>query len=222
MRREKRISQLRLQSSQAEIDSSDTKKRFAIAGRFFVHNKMNNYNKNIHFLLTFLSFRSIILVWLFLPKCTFALKKGKPFGMSTLKRREAREFVIALLFETEFKDGDNVTEIYELSADNREIPDDDYIKRAYFGVCENREKIDELIGKNARGWKTNRLTKLSRSIMRLAVYEMLFEDMIPSSVSINEAIELTKKFDDPKAKAFVNGVLNSVKNELEADGSEDE
>ena len=52
--------------------------------------------------------------------------------------------------------------------------------------------------------------------MRLAVYEMLFEEKIPSSVSINEAIELTKKFDDPKAKAFVNGVLNSVKNELEA------
>jgi N utilization substance protein B len=52
--------------------------------------------------------------------------------------------------------------------------------------------------------------------MRLAVYEMLFCEDIPFSVSINEAIELTKKFDDPKAKAFVNGVLNSVKNELEA------
>ena len=55
--------------------------------------------------------------------------------------------------------------------------------------------------------------------MRLAVYEMLFCDDIPASVSINEAVELTKKFDDPKAKAFVNGVLNSVKNALE--GKED-
>jgi N utilization substance protein B len=56
--------------------------------------------------------------------------------------------------------------------------------------------------------------------MRLAVYEMLFCEDIPHSVSINEAVELTKKFDDPKAKAFVNGVLNSVKNALEAeDGS---
>ena len=142
--------------------------------------------------------------------------------MSGIKRREARELVIALLFETEFKDGDNVSEIYELSAENREIPDDGYIKRAYFGVCENKEKIDELIGKNSRGWKTNRLSKLSRSVMRLAVYEMLFEEKIPNSVAINEAIELTKKFDDPKAKAFVNGVLNSVKNELEADGEKND
>ena len=222
MRRRKRISPQRSQSSQAETDSPNTKRRFAFAGRFFVHKKVNNYNKNIHFLLTFLSFGSIILVWLFLPTCTFALKKGKPFSMSTLKRREARELVIALLFETEFKDGESTSEIYELSADNREIPDDEYIKRAYFGVCENRERIDELIGKNARGWKTNRLTRLSRSVMRLAVYEMLFEDKIPNSVSINEAVELTKKFDDPKAKAFVNGVLNSVKNEIEADENKDE
>ena len=98
--------------------------------------------------------------------------------MSGIKRREARELVVALLFETEFKDGETVTEIYELSAENREIPDDDYIKRAYFGVCEHKEQIDALIGNNSRGWKTHRLTKLSRSIMRLAVYEMLFEDKI--------------------------------------------
>ena len=142
--------------------------------------------------------------------------------MSVIKRREARELVIALLFETEFKDGEVASEIYELSAENRDIPDDDYIKRAYFGVCENKEKIDELIGNCSRGWKTNRLTRLSRSVMRLAVYEMLFEEKIPNSVAINEAIELTKKFDDPKAKAFVNGVLNAVKNTLEADGEKND
>ena len=142
--------------------------------------------------------------------------------MSEIKRREARELVIALLFETEFKDGEDVSEIYEISVENREIPEDDYIKRAYFGVCENKEKIDELIGKSTHGWRTNRLTRLSRSVMRLAVYEMLFEEKIPNSVSINEAIELTKKFDDPKAKAFVNGVLNSVKNELEGNGEKND
>ena len=172
--------------------------------------------------MTFLSFGSIILVWLFLPKRKVAFKKGKPLDMSEIKRREARELVIALLFETEFKDGEDVSEIYEISVENREIPEDDYIKRAYFGVCENKEKIDELIGKSTHGWRTNRLTRLSRSVMRLAVYEMLFEEKIPNSVSINEAIELTKKFDDPKAKAFVNGVLNSVKNELEGSGEKND
>ena len=140
--------------------------------------------------------------------------------MSVLKRKEAREAVIGLLFETEFKTEDNSTEIFAMSVENREIPEDEYVKKAYFGVCDNREKIDELIGAHSNGWKTHRLTRLSRSVMRLAVYEMLFCKDIPYSVSINEAIELTKKFDDPKAKAFVNGVLNSVKNVLESEGNE--
>ncbi len=139
--------------------------------------------------------------------------------MSGLKRKEARELVVGLLFETEFKTEDNFAEIFATSTENREIPDDEYIKSAYFGVCENRKKIDELIGTHSNGWKTHRLTRLSRSVMRLAVYEMMFCADIPYSVSINEAVELTKKFDDPKAKAFVNGVLNSIKNALEAEGN---
>lgn len=139
--------------------------------------------------------------------------------MSGLKRKEAREAVVGLLFETEFKNDENCKEIYAVSSENREIPDDDYVKKVYFGVCDNREEIDALIGANSKGWKTHRLTKLSRSIMRLAVYEMLYCEDIPYSVSINEAVELTKKFDDPKAKAFVNGVLNSVKTSLEASSS---
>ena len=135
--------------------------------------------------------------------------------MCALKRKEAREYVLSLLFETEFKTEDRIEEVFAISVENREIPTDDYIKRAYFGVYENQERIDELLGAHAKGWKTHRLSKLSRSIMRLALYEMLCEEEIPYSVSINEAVELTKKYDDPKARAFVNGVLNSVKNELE-------
>ena len=138
--------------------------------------------------------------------------------MSALKRKEAREVVVGLLFETEFKNDENSNEIFAISTENREIPEDEYIKSAYFGVCETSETIDELIGANSKGWKTHRLTRLSRSVMRLAVYEMLFCEDIPYSVSINEAVELTKKFDDPKAKAFVNGVLNSIKSALEAEG----
>lgn len=136
--------------------------------------------------------------------------------MSGITRKEAREQVVALLFETEFKADESSAEVFSISSENREIPEDEYIKRTYFGVCDNREKIDEIIGAHSHGWKTHRLTKLSRSILRLAVYEMLFEE-IPYSVSINEALELSKKFDDPKAKAFINGVLNSVKTALEGE-----
>ena len=75
------------------------------------------------------------------------INKERGITMGVLKRREAREIVVSLLFETEFKDGESVAEIYDLSSDNREIPEDEYIKRAYFGVCENKEQIDALIGK---------------------------------------------------------------------------
>ena len=134
-----------------------------------------------------------------------------------LKRREAREILVGLLFESEFRTDENYVEIYAISAEERMIPEDEYIKKAYYAIFENQETIDEQIGKHAHGWKTSRMSKLSRSILRLAVYEMLYEKDIPYSVSINEAVELTKKFDDEKARPFINGILNSVKNELEAE-----
>ena len=143
--------------------------------------------------------------------------------MSTLKRREAREQVLGLLFETEFRADETSTEIFAISVEDREIPNDDYIKKAYFGICDNKDEIDETIGRHAKGWKTSRLTRISRSVLRLAIYEMLYENEIPYSVSINEAVELCKKYDEEKARPFINGVLNAVKNELEgssADGAD--
>jgi N utilization substance protein B len=138
--------------------------------------------------------------------------------MSNLSRREAREILLTLLFESEFRTDEDYREIYATSAEERLIPEDPYIKEAYDQIFENRETIDETIGKYANGWKTTRLSKLSRSVLRLAVYEMLYEDKIPYSVTINEAVELSKKFDEPRAKSFVNGVLNAVKDALIQEG----
>jgi len=138
--------------------------------------------------------------------------------MSALKRREARELLMGLLFESEFRSDESYAEIYATSVEERMIPEDEYIKKAYYTIFEQRQTVDELIAKNAKGWKVERLSRLSRSILRMAVYEMVFESEIPYNVTINEAVELTKKFDDPKARPFVNGVLNSVKNELVANG----
>ena len=73
---------------------------------------------------------------------------------------------------------------------------------------------DVLIAARAIGWKTSRMTKLSLSVMRLATYEMQYCEDIPFTVSINEAVELSKKFDDEKAPAFINGVLNGIAEEL--------
>lgn len=138
--------------------------------------------------------------------------------MAVLKRREARELLLGLLFESEFRADEDYVQIYATSAENRDIPDDTYVKSAYYTICENREKIDELVGRHSTGWKTTRLSKMSRSILRLGAYEMMYEDQIPFSVTINEAIELTKTYDDPKARSFVNGVLNGIKDELVAGG----
>lgn len=154
--------------------------------------------------------------------CPYGLRKERKAGiavkiMSALKRREAREIIIGLLFESEFRADESYVEIYARSAEEREIPEDTYVRAAYYTIFEKRDSIDERIGRHAHGWRTDRLSKLSRSILRLAVYEMLYEPEIPYSVSINEAVELSKKFDDDKARSFINGVLNSVKNELEAE-----
>jgi N utilization substance protein B len=137
--------------------------------------------------------------------------------MAKISRREAREILVGLLFETEFRKDEDVGGIFALAIEDREIPNDEYIRRSYFAIYDNVEKIDEVIGNNAKGWKTQRMSKLSRSILRLCVYEMLYEKDIPYSVSINEAVELSKRFDDDKARPFINGILNSVKNQLEAE-----
>lgn len=132
-----------------------------------------------------------------------------------LNRHDAREAVFYLLFETEFRADEQKEDIFAISTEHREIEPDDYVRGAYFGVCEHIEQIDALINKHARGWKTSRISRVSRSILRLAVYEMLFcREEIPVTVSINEAVELCKRFDEEKARGFLNGVLNSVKNDI--------
>lgn len=128
-----------------------------------------------------------------------------------MTRREAREELMKLLFESEFRADEDVKEVYATSKENREVSDDEYISRVYFGIMEKKEEIDKIIGENAHGWRTDRLGRVSRAVLRIGVYEIVYEDDIPHSVTINEAVELIKKYDDKKARPFVNGVLNSVK-----------
>ncbi len=135
-----------------------------------------------------------------------------------INRREAREAVFTLLFETEFRRDETFETIFETSAENREIGEDAYIRRVYFGVCENRDRLDEIINRHAKGWKMTRISRVSRSLLRLSAYEMLYCEDIPNSVSINEAVELCKKFDEEAARPFVNGVLNGIKDEIAAGG----
>lgn len=142
------------------------------------------------------------------------IPEGKRKNMEKMSRKEAREAVFSMLFETEFQGDKKPDEIYALAKEDRDIAEDEYIRSTYFGVLAHKDELDELIGRHAKGWRTDRLSRVSRAVVRLCVYEMKYEKDIPVNVSINEAVELSKKFDDPKARAFVNGLLNAVKNEL--------
>ena len=91
-----------------------------------------------------------------------------------------------------------------------------YIARVLEGVIEKRYLLDEKIEAAARGWSLERMSMVDLTIMRLAVWEMMFEDEVPGSVSIAEALELTERYSDPDDKKFVNGVLGTILRELEA------
>lgn len=94
--------------------------------------------------------------------------------------------------------------------------DRSYITRVLEGVIERRPEIDALIAEAAQGWTLDRMPMVDLTVMRLAVWEMLYEDEVPGSVSISEALELTERYSDPDDKKFVNGVLGTVLRKLEA------
>lgn len=144
---------------------------------------------------------------------TFVMHKER---QKSMKRRELRDAVVQMLFETEFRRDETPEEIFLISAENREYTPEDQneIRKIYFDVIDKKESIDRLLNECSTGWKTTRMSRLSLSIMRLCVYEMLYREDIPASVSLNEAVELCKKYDEPKARPFLNGVLNGVKNKL--------
>ena len=94
--------------------------------------------------------------------------------------------------------------------------DREYITAALEGVLAHRDEIDEIIGRTAKGWPIERMSLVDLTILRLAVWEILYADDVPGSVSISEAMELTERFSDPEDKSFVNGILGTVLREHEA------
>ena len=130
--------------------------------------------------------------------------------MAKLSRTEARDILFCLLFETEFKAGEVPAEIYDLACADRDIPSDSYIKNTFFGVITRIELIDAVIDRYSKGWKSDRLSRVSRTIMRIAIYEMLFIDEIHPNISISQAVELSVSYGEDKSKQFVNGVLSGL------------
>ncbi len=126
-----------------------------------------------------------------------------------MTRRQAREEAFILIFEKAFNDY-SVDEILELAAETRELKPNDYIKTVFCGVYEKLSHLDEVISKNSIGWNIKRISKTALSVLRLSIYEIMFMDDIPVAVSINEAVELCKKYATSDDASFVNGILSTV------------
>lgn len=126
-----------------------------------------------------------------------------------MKRQLAREQAFILIFEKSFLDY-SIDEIIENAQMARELIDDDFARSIADGVFNNVEAIDAEIEKNIRGWSLSRISRVALAIMRLAVYEMLYIENIPVSVSINEAVELAKKYAGDEDPSYINGVLGSI------------
>jgi len=133
-----------------------------------------------------------------------------------MNRRKSREIAMKLLFEVAIKKED-YTEVIEDFKENTDVTnidlsdvDMEYITRILKGVKENQEQLDKHIEQYLINWKLYRLSKVDLSILRIATYEILFEEDIPDKVSVNEAIELAKKFSEEKSATFINGVLGSM------------
>ena len=136
-----------------------------------------------------------------------------------MSRREMREQVFKLLFRVEFTDEDAMQQQKELFFEDGTVAvseDDDItvadnmkaeITDKYEKIAEKITQIDEMINEKTEGWKTARMGKVDLTILRLAVYEIVFDDTIPTQVAINEAVELAKKFGRDESAKFINGVL---------------
>ena len=130
-----------------------------------------------------------------------------------MNRRKAREQAFVLIFERSIN-RDTTREIVDAAEESEEIRIEEFAEKTASGAEENEEKLDGIIQKYIRGWTMSRLSKVSLSLLRLALYEMLFEPDIPVSVSINEAVSLAKKYGSAEDAPFVNGVLGSAAKEL--------
>ena len=127
-----------------------------------------------------------------------------------MTRSKIRENVFKMLFRAEFHDADDMKEQLDLFDEELENPSESelfYINSKSKGILEHIDEIDALINEKSTGWKTSRMAKVDLSIIRIAVYEIKCEDDIPFKVSVNEAVELAKKYGADESPAFVNGIL---------------
>jgi N utilization substance protein B len=137
-----------------------------------------------------------------------------------INRRIAREFVLQSIYAYQ-QSGDTVQHVADTilkEADGLDKELRRFAERLFFLTLEHRVYFDEIITKHIKNWEINRLAMIDRMVLQMALCEFLFFENIPIKVSINEAIELVKKFSTAKSGRFVNGILDASLNELSSNG----
>ena len=128
-----------------------------------------------------------------------------------MSRRVLREQLFKLLFRIEFNDLEEMKEQCAFFFDDIDNPieekDMEVIQKKFDLIMDKLAEIDEQINKKAKGWTTDRMGKVELTIIRLAIYEILYDEDVPAGVAINEAVELAKKFGQDESYSFVNGIL---------------
>lgn len=127
-----------------------------------------------------------------------------------MKRKDAREAVFSVLFSGEFLAEKTPSELWREAVDDGRYTSDAYAEALTQHLTEHSDEILEAMQTYAVGWKINRISKVSRTILKIAICEMFYMPDIPLLVSVNEGVELSKKYDDEKTYGFVNGVLNAA------------
>lgn len=126
-------------------------------------------------------------------------------------RKAAREIAVKLLYQLEFQKDNREEQIETVLNENKLTPNDmNYINGILKGVEEKTDEIDMLIKKYAKGWEPSRMSRVDLSVLRLSIFEVLFRDDIPYSVSVNEAVEIAKRYSSEDAGAFINGILSNI------------
>ncbi|MCM1135881.1 MAG: transcription antitermination factor NusB [Clostridium sp.] len=128
-----------------------------------------------------------------------------------MSRREVREQVFKLLFRVEFNLREEMAQQEEYFFEDEEnaaaLKNQEEVAGKFNGILEKLDGIDEELNGKVQGWNTERMGKVDLTILRLAVYEILYDEAIPTRVAINEAVELAKKYGQDSSSSFVNGVL---------------
>ncbi len=131
-----------------------------------------------------------------------------------MTRREIRETIFKLMYMNGFFDGDDfehqVGLFFENEGDRYTSGDSAYIRSKLSEILEKEAEMDEMIDDASEGWKVSRMNRVDLCILRLAIYEMLYDEEIPYRVAINEAIELAKTFGGDESPSFINGILGNI------------